>query len=168
MKNAILFLFTLLYLSSCMETTNSSSKALTNAELIAANKRLVEYWIYEGWNNNRNMEIINSVFAQDWHDLNPIPGTPDGIEGAKYFVDVYRKALPDIQFKITHIVAEPDWVTFRFTAEATHRDTLLGIPATGKRITTSGIVMHKVVNGRFVESVNEIDLLGMYQQMMGK
>lgn len=158
----ILSFITILY-AACMEKPTTT--APSDAERIAANKRLAEYWIYEGWNNNRNMEIIDSVFAQDWHDLNPIPGTPAGIEGAKYFVNVYRKALPDIQFKITHIVAEPEWVVFRFTAEATHRDTLLGIPGTGKRITTSGIVMHRVANARFVESVNEIDLLGILQQL---
>lgn len=167
MKTSIIFSLTFLSLTHCMDTSKSND-SITNIERISANKRLAEYWIYEGWNNNRNMEIIDSVFAQDWHDLNPIPGTPAGIEGARYFVNVYRKALPDIQFTITHLIAEPDWVAFRFTATGTHRDTLLGIPATGKKITTSGIVMHKVVNGRFAESVNEIDLLGMYQQMQSE
>lgn len=167
MKSQQLILLLTIFFFACMETPKTAV-APTDVERIATNKSLVEYWIYEGWNKNRNMEIIDSVFAQDWRDLNPLPGTPPGIEGARYFVNIYRKALPDIQFKITHLVAEPDWVVFRFTAEATHRDTLIGVPGTGKRIATSGIVMHKVVNGRFAESVNEIDLLGILQQIQSR
>ncbi len=160
----IIYLLITFYLHGCMETVQNMQMQVAE-EKIAANKKLAEYWIYEGWNNNRNMEIIDSVFAQDWHDFNPIPGTPWGIAGAKYYVNVYRQALPDIQFKITHLIAEPEYVTFRFTAEATHRDALLGVPATNKRISLSGIVIHNVKDGRFVESFNEIDLFGIYQQI---
>lgn len=102
---------------------------------IEANKALVRLWILDGWNNNRNAEVVDQVFAQDWVDGNPtFADQPAGIAGAMYFVDQYRKALPDIQFEITHLIADADYVTFRFEAAATHRGTLMGIPATGKRV----------------------------------
>ena len=90
---------------------------------------------------------------------------PKGIAGAMYFVEQYRKAMPDIQFKITHLIADPDFVTFRFEAEATHQGELMGIPATGRRVKVSGIVIHQVVNGRFAKSWNEVDLLGLRSQI---
>jgi hypothetical protein len=38
---------------------------------IEANKELVRLWILEGWNQNRNQEVIEQVFAKDWIDGNP-------------------------------------------------------------------------------------------------
>ncbi len=38
---------------------------------IEANKQLVHLWILDGWNNNRNQEVVDQVFAQDWVDGNP-------------------------------------------------------------------------------------------------
>lgn len=152
-------------------TENNSNKSrmdTLNAK-IEANKQLVRLWILDGWNNNRNREIVDQVFAQDWVDGNPtFPGQPKGIAGAMYFVEQYRNALPDIQFNITHLIADPDYVMFRFEATATHKGTLLGIAATGKRVAVSGIVIHKVENGRFAKSWNEVDLLGLKMQLVAK
>lgn len=134
-----------------------------------ANKQLVRLWILEGWNNDRNREVIDQVFARDWEDGNPtFPGQPKGIAGAIYFVDQYRKVFPDIQFSITHLIADADHVTFRFEATATHKGTLMGIPATGRRVTVTGIVIHKVENGRFAKSWNEVDRLGLKMQLETK
>ncbi|MDX1941704.1 MAG: ester cyclase [Saprospiraceae bacterium] len=132
------------------------------------NKQLVRLWIEDGWNNNRNKEVIDQVFAQNWVDGNPtFPDQPKGIEGAMYFVEQYRKALHNIHFTITHLIADADYVTFRFEATAAHGGELLGIPATGKKVKITGIVIHKVENGRFAKSWNEVDLLGLKMQLEG-
>ena len=150
-------------LPACMQ----NQKEMERQSKIEANKALVKKWILEGWNQNRNREVVAEVFAQNWKDGNPtFPGQPAGIEGAMYYVDVYRKIFPDIQFTLTHLIAEEDIVTFRFTAEATHRGEFMGIAPTGKQVRLSGIVIHRVENGRFAESWNEIDLLGIQQQLM--
>lgn len=151
------------------DSLSSKYQAMINREQkIEANKNLARLWILDGWNNNRNKEVVDQVFAQNWKDGNPtFPDQPAGIEGATYYVNVYRNIFPDIQFTLTHIVAEEDIVTFRFTAEATHRGEFMGIAPTGKRVQFSGIVIHRVENGRFAESWNEIDLLGIRQQLEG-
>jgi predicted ester cyclase len=143
--------------------------SMENEKKIEANKALARLWILEGWNKNRNKEVVDQVFAQDWEDGNPnFTDQPKGIAGAMYFVEQYRNALPDIQFTMTHLIADPDYVTFRFEAVATHKGTLMGIPATGKRVTVTGIVIHKVENGRFAKSWNEVDLLGLKMQLEAK
>jgi predicted ester cyclase len=156
-----------LLVAACTSSKNSGNAAMDeNAKTIEANKALVRLWILEGWNKNRNREVVDQVFAQDWVDGNPtFPDQPQGIEGAMYFVDQYRKALPDIQFTLTHLIADPDYVTFRFEATATHQGPLMGIEATGKKVTVSGIVIHQVKNGRFIKSWNEVDLLGLRMQL---
>lgn len=138
-------------------------------QIIEANKQLVRLWILDGWNHNRNREVVDKVFAQDWVDGNPtFAGQPEGIAGAMYFVEQYRNALPDIQFNISHLIADMNYVTFRFEATATHKGPLLGIEATGKRVTVTGIVIHQVANDRFVKSWNEVDLLGLKMQLEQK
>ncbi len=148
---------------------SNQTTADSTAQKIEANKQLVRLWILEGWNKNRNKEVVNDVFAQDWVDGNPtFADQPKGIEGAMYFVEQYRNALSDIQFNITHVIADEDYATFRFEATATHKGTLMGIPATGKKVTVSGVVIHKVENGRFAKSWNEVDLLGLKMQLEAK
>lgn len=138
-------------------------------EKIEANKKLAHLWIEDGWNNNRNKEVVAQVFANNWVDGNPtFPDQPKGIDGAMYFVEQYRKALSDIHFTFTHIIADADYVTFRVDITATHSDTLLGIPATGKKVAFTAIVIHKVENGRFAKSWNEVDLLGLKMQLEQK
>ncbi|MBK9270875.1 MAG: ester cyclase [Saprospiraceae bacterium] len=138
-------------------------------QVIENNKALVKKWILEGWNQNRNREVVADVFAQNWKDGNPsFPDQPSGIEGAMYYVETYRKIFPDIQFTLTQIIAEEDIVCFRFTAEATHQGEFMGIAATNKRVQFSGIVIHRIENGRFAESWNEIDLLGIRQQLVSE
>lgn len=139
---------------------------MDNQTMIEANKNLVKKWILEGWNQNKNKEIVSEVFALNWVDGNPtFADQPKGIEGAMYYVDVYRKIFPDIQFTLTHIIAQSDFVVFRFTATATHKGEFMGIAPTGKKINFSGMVMHRVENGLFAESWNEIDLLGIREQL---
>jgi len=171
------FVFSFLFFNSgCKQSNpkNHSSNENQNKmdsvnQKIEANKQLAKLWILEGWNKNRNKEVVEQVFAQDWIDGNPsFADQPKGISGAMYFVEQYRKALPDIQFKMTHLIADEEYVTFRFEATATHRDMLMGIPATNKKVTVTGIVIHKVENGRFAKSWNEIDLYGLKMQLEAK
>ena len=130
------------------------------------NKQLARLWILEGWNKNRNKEVVEQVFARNWIDGNPtFADQPQGIDGALYYVNVYRNIFPDIQFELTHIIADENFVTFRFVAEATHQGEFMGIQPTGKRVKFSGIVMHRVENERFAESWNEIDLLSIKNQL---
>jgi predicted ester cyclase len=167
---SIIIIAVALAITACSSNNYSdqSNKSVMDStqQKIEANKQLVRLWIEDGWNNNRNAEVVDQVFAQNWEDGNPtFPDQPQGIAGAMYFVEQYRKALPDIQFTITHLVAEQDIVTFRFEAKATHKGTLMGIAPTNKKVSITGIVIHKVVNGRFAKSWNEVDLLGLKAQL---
>lgn len=131
-----------------------------------ANKQLARLWILDGWNNNRNREVVEQVFSKNWVDGNPtFADQPKGIDGAMYYVNAYRSVFSDIHFDLTHIIADDNYVTFRFVVEATHKGEFMGIAPTGKRVKFSGIVIHRVENGRFAESWNEIDLLAVKSQI---
>jgi predicted ester cyclase len=63
------------------------------------------------------------------------------------------------------LIAEGDKVTMRYGWRATHQGELMGIPATGKQVTTSGISILRVADGKIAEQWDNFDNLGMLQQI---
>ena len=78
-----------------------------------------------------------------------------------------REALPDLHMVIEDMVAEGDRVAIRVRAEATHTREFLGVPATGRRISWTGIGILRIVGGRMVGRWNESDIEGVIEQMKG-
>lgn len=129
-----------------------------------ANKALVRRWV-DAWNTNTNLEVVEDIFAPDWKNQNPLPGGAEGIEGVKQFVRVNRRAFSDIHLAIDLLLAEGDWVMFRWITSATHTGAFAGIPPTGKQVSYSGMTVHRVENGKFAETVTEFDLHGLLRQL---
>ena len=73
--------------------------------------------------------------------------------------------FPDLQFTIEDMVAEDDKVTTRFTEHGTQQGEMMGAPASGKRITVTGMSISRFENGKIVEVWGEFDRLGMVQQL---
>jgi len=129
-----------------------------------AHKALVRRWV-DAWNTNTNLEVIAEIFAPDWQNHNPLPGDAEGIEGVTQFVLANRRAFSDIQLTIDLLLVEGDRVMFRWITSGTHTGEFAGIPPTGRAVTYSGITVHRVVNGKFAETVTEFDLHGLLQQL---
>jgi steroid delta-isomerase-like uncharacterized protein len=113
-----------------------------------------------------NLDVVYEVFAP--HYIGHDPTLPDpirGPEGFKQFVRMYRKAFPDLLLTVEDQIAEGDRVVTRFTARGTHRGDLMGIPATGARVTITGISIDHMRDGKSVESWTNYDTLGMLQQL---
>ena len=114
-----------------------------------------------------NLNVLDEIIAKDHVNSGPgtIPGLPNGPEGAKQFVNVYRNAFPDVHFTIDEQIAEGDKVVTRWTGHGTHKGELVGIPATGKSSTVTGIVVDRIANGKIFESWGIFDQFGMMQQL---
>lgn len=56
-------------------------------------------------------------------------------------------------------------VVTRWTFRGTHTGELMGIAPTGKQVTVTGISIDRVVGGKIVEEWNEMDDLGMMEQL---
>jgi predicted ester cyclase len=74
-------------------------------------------------------------------------------------------AFPDNHFTLEDMVAEGDKVVWRYSATGTHKGDFMGIVASGKHVTTSGIVISRVVNGKLQEDWECADELGLMQQL---
>ena len=102
----------------------------------------------------------------------PLPGRcgasnhlPPGPAGTKQLVTVYRNAFPNLHFTIDEQIAEGVKVVTRWTGHGTHKGELLGIPATDKSSTVTGISVDRIVNGKIAESWGIFDQFGMMQQL---
>ena len=111
-----------------------------------------------------DFSAIDEILSPDYvgHD----PAMPEPLRGPDAFraqCEGYRAAFPDLEMTIEHQVAEGDYVVTRWTARGTHDGELMGIPPTGNSVTTSGISIERVADGRIVEDHTEWDALGLMQ-----
>ncbi len=126
------------------------------------NKALLRRWIEEGFNKG-NLALLDEIFP-DCVYHSPTTGELKG-EALKRFCASILAAFPDGQMTIEDQVAEGDKVVTRWSFVGTHQDEMMGIATTGKRITFSGMVIDRVVEGKVVEEREEWDALGMLQQL---
>jgi hypothetical protein len=106
-------------------------------------------------------EIIAPGFV--WHhSLMPVPPGP---EGAKQIAKVMLDGFSPDEISEDFTVAEGDKVVNRWTGKLTHRGEYLGIPATGKQVTVTGVDIFRVEGGKIAELWQEADWLGLLQQL---
>jgi steroid delta-isomerase-like uncharacterized protein len=91
--------------------------------------------------------------------------TIQGYEPYKLVLSMYYAAFPDMHLGVEDIIAEGDRVVVRLTFHGTHQAALMGIPATGKQISGTGINIHRLASGKAVEQWGNSDDLGLMQQL---
>src|SRR5436309_1730936 len=115
------------------------------------NKNLVRRLYQEFW-NGKNLAIADELIAANF--LDHVPGRPAelpaGPEGFKLWGSALHTAYPDTHYTIEDLLAEGDKVVSRWTAQGTHQDALMGIPATGKHVTVTGITIDRIEGGQVV------------------
>ena len=74
-------------------------------------------------------------------------------------------SFPDMRYAIEDVIAEADRVVLRVTSRGTHRGEFEGIPATGRQVEFTGIVVYRIAAGRIAESWGELDFLRLMRQL---
>jgi steroid delta-isomerase-like uncharacterized protein len=81
------------------------------------------------------------------------------------FVKMLHSSLPDIHLSIEESYAAGDRVTIRYLMSATHTGEFMGMPATGNKLGTSGVLIFRIENGKVAEIREEYDSVGFMQQL---
>ncbi|HEY6813207.1 MAG TPA: ester cyclase [Propionibacteriaceae bacterium] len=116
--------------------------------------------------NDKNLSVIDEIAAEDFVELDPLPGQAPGRDGLKTFLEtVAFPAFPDQQWVTEEQIADGNKVVSRFTFYGTHQGTFMGIPATGRRIAVKGVVIDRVVDGKWKDSRIMMDNLALLQQL---
>ena len=129
------------------------------------NKAIARYLTEEVFNKG-NLEAIDTIISADFthHDPNTREFS-SGPSGYKKFIQGYRKAFPDLQITIQQQIAEGDLVVDRWIGQGTHQGELMGIAPTGKQVSITGMTIHRIADGKIVETWNNFDSLSMVQQL---
>src|SRR5438270_13662004 len=131
------------------------------------NKAIVQQWVTEVLNTrdvsdqSPAYQLVAADFVGHFHGQPPI----EGLEAYRQFGSLYFSAFPDLQINPEDLTAEEDKVTMRYGWRGTHKGELMGIPPTGKQVTTWGISILRVANGKIAEQWDSFDNLGMLQQL---
>jgi steroid delta-isomerase-like uncharacterized protein len=97
-----------------------------------------------------------------------VPGSVEpfrGKEGFREFVNVYLTGFPDATITVDDQIAEGDIVATRWTGRGTNTGELMGMPATGRQITVSGITYSRFVDHKAREAWITWDTLALMQQL---
>jgi steroid delta-isomerase-like uncharacterized protein len=130
----------------------------------AENSALVRRFIDEIFNKG-NLEVAGEILSPDYEHHDPTTNEfGSGIEGFKQMITLYRQAF-DLQIVLEDQVAAEDKVVDRWTGYGTHQGAFLGLAPTGKKITATGISIHRIANGKIAETWNNYDALGIFQQL---
>lgn len=129
-----------------------------------ANKDLVRRY-YEDVLNGRSVALLDKLAVSDYDEHSPFPGQPNGLEGLKARAGALLSAFDPYVFSVRELVAEGDTVVAYWTNTATHSGSFMGIPATGRRLSISGIDIHRIRDGRMAEHWHVVEELQMLQQL---
>jgi predicted ester cyclase len=112
-----------------------------------------------------NLDNLDVYFADDVVVHVPFLDLPPGREGLRVLYSSFPGAISDVALTIEDQIAEGDRVVTRWSSEFTHTGDLFGVPATGKRVKQSGIMIYRIKGGKVVEQWAEANMLGLMQQL---
>ena len=128
------------------------------------NAAIVQRFVDEVINQGR-YEVCDEIVAEDFLELDPLPGQRQGREGLKEVIAMMRAAFPDIHWVTEESISSGDKVVTRFIWTGTQRGDFVGIPATGRPVTVKGVVIDRLVDGRMTDSRILMDTFGMMMQL---
>ena len=129
------------------------------------NTALVLYLVEKFW-NQQNVNALDETHRPDALAHIPvIPGHPLPFYMYKHVCLLHLAAFPDLRITTDDIIAEGDKVVARWTVSGTHQGELMGIPASGKQISFTGMTVHRFVDGKIAENWWAYDAMGMMQQI---
>lgn len=129
------------------------------------NKELSRRILEEVW-NKRNLDAADEMLAPNLVAHDPqSPMAVRGIDEYKQFVRYYLNAFPDCHITVEDQIAEGQMVMTRWTVTSTHKGNLGAIPATGRKMSVTGITCTRIENGKIAEGWTNWDTLGMLQQL---
>lgn len=113
----------------------------------------------------KNLAAFDDLVAPDVVAHHVPPPLQQDFDGWKAVVSMVLGAFPDAKITVGDMIAEGDKVVLRWSVQGTHKGELMGIPATGKKVAFTGMIIDRFAAGKIVEHWEQFDMLGMMQQL---
>jgi len=161
--------FKIMVLTLCLGVSIvlTSCNTRTPEEVLESNKRLVRLMNAEVWNKT-NLDLVDTLYSPDFvlHFL-PDGSELKGIDSLREHIREHRKAFPDWNEDIRHIVAEQNLVVIHYVSTGTNQGKWLGNSPTERRIQINEVSIFRIEEGRIAEQWLLPDLFSMNQQLAG-
>lgn len=110
---------------------------------------IVRHFFKEGY-ERRNYDAVMACLSEDYIDHSPA-----GARGSAQAVEILKivaSQLSDLSVELLDVFAGGDRVAARVRFEGVHTGVMMGIPATGKRISFEALEHFRIADGKIVES----------------
>jgi predicted ester cyclase len=115
---------------------------------------------------------IACLNAQDWprlgqfvHDEASRNGRPLGLSGYREMLERDFREIPDLQFTIQLLVADPPHVASRLSFDCTPKGQFLGLPVNGRRVSFTENVFYEFCDGKIVTVWSVVDKAAIEAQI---
>ncbi len=113
-----------------------------------------------------NLDMLDGLFTDDYVYHGPsVPGELRGANAFKEMLSGFTQAMPDAREKVEDQLADGDKVFTRFSGRGAHTGELMGMGASGKELTWTGMVVSRFSEGLIAEEWVEWDSLSFLQQL---
>lgn len=137
---------------------------MTDSELEAQAKAVVRLNT-EKVQGEGDFALFEELFADDFVDHTPQPGTTADKDGVRVLYHRLRDAFPDFRPQIHWQSVDGDLVTTFKTYHGTHQGDFLGIAPTGRTVQFETVDAMRVRNGRIVEHWGVANLYSVLGQL---
>jgi predicted ester cyclase len=130
---------------------------------VEANKAVIRS-VIEVWNSGE-LDRLDDLMAEECRltvGRETISCSPSA---TRAIATHWRAAFPDYRFELLDLIGEGDRVVARIPWTGTQTGHVMDIPATGKFVRVSEMVIFRVVGGKIVEAWEEYDEIGMRRQL---
>jgi len=111
-------------------------------------------------------EAVRELHAPDFVYHGPDPSKTMTREELGQEIKMFHAAFPDLSRTIEDMVAVGDKVVVRLSFRGTHQGEYQGIPATGKKTLSEGVVILRMADGKIAEAWEQYDELSFRQQLV--
>jgi predicted ester cyclase len=109
--------------------------------------------------------LFDELFADDFVDHTPQPGTTPDKEGVRQLYTSLRKAFPDFRAEIGWQTVDGDLVTTYKVYYGTHLGNFLGIEPTGRAVAFETVDAMRVRDGKITEHWGVANLFSVLAQL---
>ena len=128
-----------------------------------SNKEFARRYMDEIWNKGNLNSELDFVASNVIIHVPPSPGETVSLI---YYAQTLRAAMPDLVLTNTLLFGDGDRVVQNWVATGEHRGAdLFGVPASGRKLTVSGVNIFRVSDGKISEQWSIIDTAGLMQQL---
>ena len=121
----------------------------------------VLHGIYEAINTG-NVSLLEKFVAPDYVEHS------EGFRGVEAFeqqITAFRAAFPDLHVTVEDLLTDGDRFASRTTVTGTHAGDLMGLPATGKRISVEAVDIGRIANGQAQERWGGLNMYALLTQL---